>query len=83
MYKLRAQSQRSESGVVVIIMAGGLILVLMFAGLAIDGSNAYLQHRRMQNAADAGALAGARLLARHDTTNQSVLSAVERYVEEN
>ena len=37
--------------------------MLLFAGLAIDGGNAYLQRRRMQTAADAAALAGASAIA--------------------
>ncbi len=37
-----------------------MVVLLAFVGLAIDGGSVYSQRRQMQNAADAGALAGAR-----------------------
>lgn len=49
-----------ESGQAIVIMAFALIVLLAFAALAIDGGNAYVERRRSQNGADAGALAGAR-----------------------
>jgi hypothetical protein len=54
-----------------------LPVLLGFAGLAIDGSNAYLQQQRMQIAADAAALAGARLLALGNSTPTQVKNEVE------
>lgn len=39
-----------------------LPIILMFMGLVFDFGHAYIQRREMQNAADAGALAGARQL---------------------
>ena len=83
MLTVKTKRHEREHGTIVVLMALGVVLVLMFAGLAIDGSNAYVQHRRMQNAADAGALAGARCLAQPYVTNESVLSAVQRFAEEN
>jgi hypothetical protein len=44
-------------------MVFAVIVLLGVAGLAIDGGMAFLDRRRMQNAADAAALAGARKLA--------------------
>ncbi len=44
-------------------MALLMMTLLGFAGLAIDGSNAFYQQQRMQIAADAASLGGARLLA--------------------
>jgi hypothetical protein len=58
MFKIRHQ-ERGQSLVLVVFM---LIVLLVFAGLAIDGGMVFLERRRMQNAADAGALAGAREL---------------------
>lgn len=55
-------AQRTE-GSSLVYVALTLMVLLGFAGLAIDGSYAYSQHNRMQVAADASALAGARLLA--------------------
>ncbi len=54
---------QEERGVNMIIIALGLIVLMGFSGIAIDGSNAYYQQQRMQIAADAAALGGARELA--------------------
>lgn len=55
-----------------------MIVLLAFAGLAIDGGRIYLERRRMQNAADAGALAGAREICFGDGS-QSPLAVAEQY----
>jgi hypothetical protein len=44
-------------------MVFGVIVLLIVAGLAIDGGTVYMERRHAQNAADAGALAGTRMLA--------------------
>ncbi len=54
------ESQRGQS---IVIIALAMMAMLALAGLAIDGGNLFLQRRRAQNAADAGALAGTRVLA--------------------
>ncbi len=46
-----------------VLFAVALMVLLGFAGVAIDGSNIYFQNQRMQIAADAAALGGARQLA--------------------
>ena len=46
-----------------VLMALSMVVLLGVVGLAIDGGNLYLQRRQMQNAADAGAYAGAYLMA--------------------
>src|SRR5512139_563361 len=51
---------KTEQGQAIVIMAFAMIALLAFAALAIDGGNAYVERRRAQNGADAGALAGAR-----------------------
>ncbi len=43
-------------------MAVSLFMLLAFTALAVDGSNLYVARNELQNAADAGALAGARRL---------------------
>ncbi len=48
------KSVEKEQGQTVVIVAFAVIALLAFAGLAIDGGTAYLNRRRMQNAADAG-----------------------------
>jgi Flp pilus assembly protein TadG len=57
------QVRRQENGVTLIYLALVLMVLIGFAGIAIDGSNVYMQRRRMQTAADAAALAGARSMA--------------------
>ena len=57
------QVYREEEGTSLVYIALMLLVLLGFAGIAIDGSNAYLQRRRIQTAADAAALAGARAIA--------------------
>jgi hypothetical protein len=54
---------RRERGQVLIIIAVALVGLLALAGLAIDGGNLFMERRRAQNAADAGALAGTRLIS--------------------
>ncbi|MCX6045371.1 MAG: Tad domain-containing protein [Chloroflexi bacterium] len=55
--------RRQEKGVTLIYLALVLMVLIGFAGIAIDGSNVYMQRRRMQTAADAAALTGIRSLA--------------------
>ncbi len=70
-----------ERGQAVVIIALAMIALIAFAGLVFDGGTAYAGHRRMQNAADAGALAGAYKLAYGgpSTTNQNVCDAINDY----
>jgi Flp pilus assembly protein TadG len=52
-----------EQGFTMVYMALVLPVLIALAGLAIDGSNYFVQQRRMQTAADAAAVGGARILA--------------------
>lgn len=47
-----------EKGSVMILVVLALVVLIGFTGLVIDGGQAYLTKSRLQNAADAGALAG-------------------------
>ncbi|MFQ5922877.1 MAG: pilus assembly protein TadG-related protein [Anaerolineales bacterium] len=49
----------SESGQVLVILMLGIIVLLAFTALAIDGGRIYLERSRAQNTADASALAAA------------------------
>jgi Flp pilus assembly protein TadG len=53
----------SQRGQTLVIVAAAMVGLLALAGLAIDGGNLVMERRRAQNAADAGALAGTRLLS--------------------
>ena len=58
-----------ERGQILILFAGGLITLILFVGLVVDGGNAFLNRRDGQNSADLGALAGTKKLA--DTWRQT------------
>lgn len=53
---------RSEDGQVSLFVLGMTLVVLAVAGLAVDGTRAFLLRRTLQNAADSAALAGANAL---------------------
>lgn len=53
------RSEPDESGVVLVLLAVGLVVFLAVAAVAIDLGVGYASSRQMQNAADAAALAGA------------------------
>ena len=66
---LRRELGEPEAGASIVIFTLMLTILMGMAGLAIDGSNSYLQNQRMQIAADAAALGGARVLALGGTTS--------------
>ena len=55
---------RAEEGVSIPILAIIIVAIIGCAGVAVDGGNVYFQQQRLQIAADAAALDGARLLAK-------------------
>jgi Flp pilus assembly protein TadG len=57
---------KDQQGVTVIIFALLLVVFIGFAALAVDIGHLYVVRNELQNAADAGALAGARLLYNDD-----------------
>ena len=68
----------TERGSVLITVAAVLVRLLFFLALAIDVGVGYAERRKMQNAADAASLAGARVLAGGGTDAQ-IRSAVNDY----
>ncbi len=70
---------RNEQGQSMVLMALILASLLGFLALAIDGSNNYLQRRRMQNAADGAAIAGAVALASGQTSELALCSTIREY----
>jgi uncharacterized membrane protein len=59
----RAPSRRpAQQGVVAIMFALSLVVLIGFAGLALDGARLYVNKTELQNAADACALAAAQEL---------------------
>jgi hypothetical protein len=59
----RSDSTWLQRGQTLVIVAAAMVGLLALAGLAIDGGNLVMERRRAQNAADAAALAGTRLLS--------------------
>ena len=56
--------RRNEQGQVLIVFALAIVVLMVAAGLAFDVGRFYSEHRFLQNAADAGALAAANALIR-------------------
>lgn len=84
MKRLRSPSDRvCREGQTVVLVIVFLLVGLAIVGLLADSANLYRARRLMQNAADAAALAGARLLTGSDKTNGEVLEAIRKYAREN
>lgn len=75
---MKGNGDSRESGQVLVIVALFLVALLAMLALVVDGGNLYLHRRAMQNAADAGAIAGARVLA-YNGTEASVRAAAKEY----
>ena len=69
---------REEGGQSLVLVALALLAMLALVALVLDGGNAYAQRRRVQNAADAGAVAGARELALGGTDGQ-IYAEIDEY----
>ena len=62
----RPHKNDRDSGQIVVLVALFLVALTAMAALVLDGGNLYLVRRRMQNAADSGALAVAYRLGWED-----------------
>lgn len=60
----RVRRARGDDGVSIVLVALSMVVLLSVAGLAVDAGTAYGQRRQMQNAADAAAMAGTRVIER-------------------
>jgi len=80
---LRFCARKGGPGQTLVLFALLLVGLLAVTGLVLDGGNLYLQRRAMQNAADAAALAGARVLALNGTAEQARSAALEYAVQRN
>ncbi len=54
---------KEERGQAIVLVAFAIVVLLAFAGLAVDGGRAYTARRQTQNAADGGVVAATRKLA--------------------
>lgn len=79
--------REKESGQSIIIIAAIVVVLLALVALVVDVGNAYAHRRMVQNAVDAGALAGARRLANRyigePVTEIQILRDIETFAQEN
>jgi Flp pilus assembly protein TadG len=68
-FQTRSINNRSERGTIIPLMAVVMLTLVAFLGLAFDASFLFFEKRRVQTAADAGAIAGAQELLRRNTSN--------------
>ena len=77
----RPWNRSSESGQILIMVAGGLIILLLFAGMVIDLGLGFRERRTLQNASDLSAMAGTKVIADHyldgGRTGDQVFDAVQ------
>jgi hypothetical protein len=80
----------NESGQSIVIIAFAMVAIIGMAALVLDGGYAYLERRRVQNAADAAVLAGVRTLAAltviekdKPESGPAIRLAIDRYAERN
>jgi len=71
---MNKQRKLNEIGQSLVIVALGLVAFVAMLALVIDGANAYAAKRQAQNAADAGALAGAQYMCQHMVDDTYVIS---------
>jgi hypothetical protein len=81
------RQEHGEKGQALVLVVFAIIALLVVLGLAVDGGMIILDRRRMQNASDAGALAGTRLLARaicgDGADDAAIVAEVNHYAERN
>ncbi len=73
---------KQQEGQSAIIIAGALVVLIALLAAVADAGNAYVQRRKMQNAMDAGAQAGALALALNKSDGQ-IGNAISTYVGNN
>jgi hypothetical protein len=81
------RSTRAARGQILVIVAAGLLVLVAFTGLVVDGGHAWGRQRDNQNAADAASEAGALVLAERlaglPRSDIDVLGAVDASVDAN
>jgi Flp pilus assembly protein TadG len=76
------QLNRDERGQSMLIVVGALVALIALMAAVVDGGNAYVQRRKVQNAMDAGSSAGALALGQNKTNGQ-IVAAINDYVSKN
>jgi len=70
----RSKSRKSQRGAVAVLVAVAMGALILIAGMALDLGHAFLNKTRLQNTADAAALAAAKTL---DDTGNTALATAE------
>lgn len=78
---MNKSTEKKPKGQILILYAFGIVLLIALAALVLDGGMLFLNRRAAQAAADAGALAGARIKCNGGVDVQ-VTDAVKQYVED-
>src|SRR5581483_2006967 len=87
MKSFHLQFSKEEEGQSVVIIALALVALMALMALVVDAGNAYAERRKMQNAVDAGAQAGAVMMGLNkkignngtpDTINYAIRDYVQR-----
>lgn len=67
--------KKTESGQIIIILVFGLVAMLGFAALAVDGGQLFSEQRTAQNGADNAAMAGAQAICQGTDPNAAALAS--------
>lgn len=77
----------AEGGQMLVLMAGGLVVLLVIVGLVIDSGVAFLNRRDGQNVADLASMAGTKIVADYYTdggrSGADVYAAIDKSVQAN
>ena len=73
----------NQSGAIFVLFAVTFAFLMAFSAIAVDMGTVYVQKERLQNAADAAALAGASQLGTDLTTDSITNTYIKQYVESN
>lgn len=71
--------RRRQRGIAIVIVVIGVLALIGMAGLALDMGHAYVVKTRLQNALDAGALAGARVLNKTGSVDAATTAALAEF----
>jgi len=77
------RASRSKRGQALVLVSLVLVVLLAMLGLSVDGGSLYLHRRGVQVAADASALAGARLMGTPTSTGAAIRAEIEKYASAN
>jgi Flp pilus assembly protein TadG len=73
-----AMHLRNETGAVMVIVAGGMVILLGMAGLALDSGRAFIERAELSRAVDAGVMAAARALRSGEASARNQALAMSR-----